>query len=107
MSLATGSEHCSQHIHYACLLFKIFIFFFSKKYKATAQMYRLKRCTNYIKKPTQTTDLIVKKNPAFVTEVNSFYFIFLLILRDIGKKITLHNLYSKLPSDLLTLWMMV
>lgn len=36
------------------LLMSYFLFFSSKKYKATAQMYRLKRCTNYIKK-TKTT----------------------------------------------------
>lgn len=65
------------------LLMSYFFIFFSKKYKATAQMYRLKRCTNYIKKNKnnpQTTELIVKNKPAFVTEVNSFYLIFLLKL---------------------------
>lgn len=44
-------------------------------------MYRLKRCTNYIKKINKkTTELIVKNKPAFVTEVNSFYLLFLLKL---------------------------
>lgn len=64
-----------------------FFIFLAKKYKATAQMYRLERCTNYIKKKTttnennpQTTELIVKNKPAFVTEVNSFYLISLLKL---------------------------
>lgn len=61
------------------------------------------------KQPTNNWADRNKKNnkPAFVTEVNSFYSLFLLKLWDIGKKITLHNLYSNLPSDLLTLWMTV
>lgn len=38
------------------LLTSYFFISFSKKYKATAQMYRLERCTNYIKKKkTKTT----------------------------------------------------
>lgn len=32
------------------LLMSYFFIFLAKKYKATAQMYRLERCTNYIKK---------------------------------------------------------
>lgn len=71
------------------LLMSYFFIFLAKKYKATAQMYRLKRCTNYIKNKNknnpQTTELIVKNKPAFVTEVNSFYLISLLKLWDIGK----------------------
>lgn len=48
------------------LLTSYFFISFSKKYKATAQMYRLERCTNYIKKKNnknnpQTTELTVKK----------------------------------------------
>lgn len=72
-------------------------------------MYRLKRCTNYIKKINKkTTELIVKKQTCICDRGQLVLFtLSFKTVRYREKKITLHNLYSNLPSGLLTLGLTV
>lgn len=90
-------------LRYIALLF--FLFNLAKKYKATAQMYRLTKDVQITLKKKHDNQFDSKNCICDRGQLVSFLFlIFINFFNTVRyRKITLHNLYSKLPSDLLTL----